>query len=331
MNKLMSDSLHPGAVAPRRETGFTLIEMMISITIGLGILGGLVGVLATNSSSTRSNERTSELMTNGRYAINTMKHELRQAGFRGYTWADPIAPAALGTLTNECLETGMTAGSFVSNLRQGIWGANNANPFTQSCIPYASYARGSDVLVVRRVASTPSTTLAANTIYFQSSYSTGQVFQGVTAPVFPDTPTPQATFAVQIYVYYISPFTVSLDESPRVPALYRVALQSDGSMSRELVASGIERFKVQYGKLTPGTPSTVQYFDSLPGNSSNTAISDWDNVDSLRIWLLARNETPEPGHIHSKSYIMGGETYDYSTAPDNYRRQVFSAVVQLRN
>lgn len=331
MNKLMSAPLGKPATGRGLEAGFTLIEMMISITIGLGILAGLVGVLASNSSNTRTNDRTSELMTNGRYALNTMKQELRQAGFRGYTWADPIAPAALGTLTNECLETGATAGSFISNIRQGIWGANNSNPFANSCIPSTSYAAGNDVLVVRRVASIPATTLTANTIYFQSSYSTGQVFRGTTAPTFPDSPTPLATFAVQIYVYYISPFTVSLDERPLVPALYRVALQSDGSMSREMVASGIEHFKVQYGKLTPGATATVQFFDTLSGSSTSTALSDWDGVDAVRIWLLARNETPEPGHIHAKSYIMGGETYDYSAAPDSYRRQVFSTVVQLRN
>ncbi len=331
MNKLMSASTARPATGRRLEVGFTLIEMMISITIGLGILAGLVGVLASNSSNTRTNDRTSELMTNGRYALNTMKQELRQAGFRGYTWADPITPAALGTLTNECLESGAAAGAFVSNLRQGIWGANNANPFSANCIPRTSYAPGNDVLVLRRVASIPATTLTANTIYFQSSYSTGQVFRGTTAPVFPDAPTPLATFAVQIYVYYISPFTVSLDESPLVPALYRVALQSDGSMSRELVASGIEHFRVQYGKLTPGVPPTMQFFDTLTGNSTSTAVSDWESVAAVRIWLLARNESPEPGHIHAKAYTMGGETYDYSAAPDSFRRQVFSTVVQLRN
>ncbi len=72
-----------------RQSGFTLIEMMISITIGLAILAGLVGVLATNSSNSKTNDRTSELMTNGRYALNSIKQELREAGFRGYTWAEP--------------------------------------------------------------------------------------------------------------------------------------------------------------------------------------------------------------------------------------------------
>ena len=45
---------------------FTLIELMIAIAIGLVMLAGLVGVLATSASNSRSNDRTSEVMTNGR-------------------------------------------------------------------------------------------------------------------------------------------------------------------------------------------------------------------------------------------------------------------------
>jgi type IV pilus assembly protein PilW len=320
-----------------RESGFTLIEMMIAITIGLGILAGLVGVLAANSNNARTNDRTSELMSNGRYALNSMKQELRQAGFRAYTWAEPTAPGALGTLTNECLAAGETAGTFVSNIRQGVWGANNSNPFSASCIPSTSYATGNDVLVVRRVASPPtgcpdgSSPPCADTLYFQSSYSTGQVFRGATAPVFADGLTPVESFPVQIYVYYISPFTVSERETPLVPALYRVALQSDGSMSRELVASGIEHFQVQYGRLTVAVPATTQFSDTLTGSSVNTVASDWDNVESVRIWLLARNETAEPGYSNTNSYVMGDQTYDFAAAPDGFRRQLFSTVVQLRN
>ena len=96
--------------APKNK-GFSLVEMMVAITIGLGLLAGLTTVLSGTSMSTRTNDRTSDLMTNGRYALNMMKQELRQAGFRGYTWAEPTAAAALGSLANECLEAGAPAGT----------------------------------------------------------------------------------------------------------------------------------------------------------------------------------------------------------------------------
>ena len=316
---------------PGRTAGFTLIEMMISITIGLGILAGLVGVLATNSSNSRANERTSELLTNGRYALNSMKQELREAGFRGYTWALPSAPGAL--VVTGCAEAaGGTVAAFVANIRQGVWGADDTNPFGDAavgnCIPDANYSAGNDVLVVRRLAVIPTTALAAGTVYFHSSYEQGQVFQGVTAPTFGGPPTPLASFAMQIYVYYISPFTQNATESPLVPALYRVALRPDGSMQRELVASGIERLQVQYGQLT--TAPTTQYVDSLAGDSHATDVTDWEQVNSVRIWLLARNATPEPGYVPLPVPAMGSQP-GFTPPNDGFRRQLFTTVVQLRN
>ncbi len=315
-----------------RQAGFTLIEMLIAITIGLGILAGLVGVLASNAGNSRSNDRTSELMTNGRYALNAMKQELREAGFRAYTWDLPGTPGPWTAPASGCFgaEAGASADAFLSNIVQGVWGSNNANPFdgVGSCIPAASYSIGDDVLVVRRLAVTPSTVLAADTVYFHTTYERGQLFRATGgAPVPPDfgASRPLASFEVQVYVYYISPFTVSATEVPLVPALVRMALRPDGTMARELVASGIEHMQVQYGQFTD--PNT-QYFDTLPGSSSDPLAQAWTDVNSVRIWLLARNATPEPGYANTSNYAMGDQNY---VVNDNFRRQMFSTVVQLRN
>jgi type IV pilus assembly protein PilW len=329
MKTYASKSLPRFPRSAQAVAGFSLIEMMISITIGLFIIAALVGVVASNSRSSKTNERTSEVQTNGRYALASIRHELREAGYRGYTWAEPNTPTTTITpITGECLESGATAGAFVTNVRQGVWGTNDSNPFsgTGNCIPAASYS-GDDVLVIRRVADTPTTTLAANTIYFHSSYALGEVFRGTTAPTFTGA-SPLADFAVQAYVYYISPYTISATESPLVPALYRVALQSGGVMAAELVASGIEHFQVQYGRAT--TDLNTRYYNAsgITGTSTSTVTSEWDDVNSVRIWLLARNSTAEPGYANTNSYVMGDQTY---TVNDSFRRQLFTTVVQLRN
>ena len=324
---------HRLSSARRSQSGFTLIEMMISVTIGLGILAGLVGVLATNSGNAKTNDRTAELVTNGRYALNSIRSELREAGFRAYTWAEPSTPGALGLTgaNNECLEGGAPQGAFVSNIRQGVWGSDNANPFQANCIPLASYLPNTDVLVVRRVAVTQAAALGVNAVYFHSSYERGQIFRGTAAPViapaFTGAPVPLASFAVQIYVYYVSPFTNAANEVPPVPALRRVFLRSDGTMESELVASGIERMQIQYGRLT--TVPDTQYLDSVPGTSFDlTPNGAWDEVNSVRIWLLARNTSPELGYVNNQTYQMGNQPY---TVNDNFRRQLFTSVVQLRN
>ena len=302
---------------PARVAGFTLIEMMISITIGLGILAGLVGVLATSSSNSRTNDRTSELMTNGRYALNSVKQELREAGFLGYTYNKPDSPAAIAV--TGCAEAGATVASFVSNVRQGVWGADNINPFAGSCIPAASYSAGNDVLVVRRLDPIPVTPDAAkpSEVYFQSSYEFGQIFQGG-IPLIAGSPL--ASFKMRVYVYYISPFTVAATENPLVPALFRVSLDSSGDMVRELVASGIERMQVQYGVKDDGN---TRYLDTA------VTPADWEKVNSVRIWLLARNTAPEQGYTNNTTYSMGNAP-DYTPA-GGFRRQLFTTVVQMRN
>jgi type IV pilus assembly protein PilW len=307
-------------------SGFSMIEMMISMTIGLLIVAALVGVLISSSASTKTNDRTAELQSNGRYALDHLKHELREAGNRGYT---PLAPESSGwtspTISGEC----GTAGSFVKNIRQAVWGKNDSDPFTANCIPAASYLQG-DVLVIRSAAMTPvlAASAVANTLYLRSSYGSASVLQGSSLPA--TATTGAGNFALQEFVYYISPFTNSASESPLVPALYRVALQTNGTMTRELVVSGIEHMQVEYGMTN--TDGTTQYFSASGIGSSTdhsaTGATSWDKISLVRLWLLAKNVKAETGFSNTNSYAMGDQAY---TVNDNFRRQVFSTVVQLRN
>lgn len=323
---------------PKATKGFSLVEMMISMVIGLLIIGSLIGVLINSKSSSKTNDRTSELQSNGRYALNSLRFELRHAGFRGYTWAEPNPVSFV--VTGECNTTG-----FVTNIRQAVWGANDSNPFAGSCIPGADYA-GDDVLVIRRLGVTPATstvgdladnalhtgantytgaTYAANSVFFRSTYNAGEVFRGSTYPAISGSPL--VDYPVRVYVYYISPYTNSAAEVPNVPALYRVALLDDGSITRELVATGIEKMQVQYGRAT--TDMNTRYYDAnnITGTNIDTLPTEWDDVNSVRIWLLARNTATEPGYDNTNTYLMGDQAY---TVNDSYRRQLFTTMVQLR-
>ena len=310
------------------NAGFSLIEMMISITIGLVIIGALVGVLASNARSSKTNDRTSELQSNGRYAMEHLVSELRHAGFHAYTpLSNPLNSNALAI-------TGACAGSsaFVSNVRQGIWGANDSNPFAADCIP--NYRTG-DVLVIRRVAG--QTTLSAsgvpNTVYLRSSYDSGMVFQFATLAAVP-TVTGDANaenFALWQYVYYIG----NDDTDATIPALRRVRLATEtdptpGIMLDEMVVSGIEQMQVQYGVFNR-TDDTTQYLDAngISGLSTDTIETPWDDVNAVRIWLLARNTKAEANYANTNTYRMG--SFDYGPVNDSIRRQLFSTVVQLRN
>lgn len=321
----------------RRIRGFTLVELMISVTIGLVLVAGLATVFASSSGGSKTNDRVSEMAFNGRYTMNVLKRELRQAGYRGYTWAEPNTPStSIGTITGEC---GDGTGLFVANIRQGIWGANDSNPFVSNCLPATEKdgADGGDILVLRRVDGTPVPTPAAGTLYFRSTFAAGEVFRGTTLPTSIPAAAPLATFAVKTFVYYVRPYTTTADEVPMVPALFRVALKSDGSMAPELVATGIEQLQVQYGRHT--TAATTQFYDAFTlvncatcsldsGSGITNTPTVWDEVDSVRLWILVRSSTPEPGYTNQTDYVMADQTYSVN---DGYRRELISTSVQLRN
>ena len=305
----------------RAQPGFGIVELMVSLAIGMFLVIGFVAAMMNASANVRSNERTSDLQVGGRNALEELRRDIFHAGYRGFTWPDPAA-AGLAAVTGDC------AAGFSVNLRQGIWGANDSNPFSGTCIPAANYA-GGDVLVVRRAGLTRATALAANTLYLRSAYERAQVFLGSAPPAFAETPAEDRPLEVSIY--YVSPYSFSSSESPRIPGLFRITLGPGPQMGvPELIAPGVETLQLQFGRLA--TDGTTYYQNANAVSASATSIttdpSEWDDVNAVRVWLLVRSLTPEPGNVNSTSYVLGDRTL---TVNDGYRRQVFSTTVQVRN
>jgi len=66
-----------------KSPGFTLVELMVAITIGLIILAVLSVVYVGSKRTYRSQEALSRLQENGRYAIDFLGRDLRMAGYMG--------------------------------------------------------------------------------------------------------------------------------------------------------------------------------------------------------------------------------------------------------
>ena len=335
--------------------GYSLIEMLVSLTIGLVLTSALLAIYISSYGSSNTNINTSNRINNGRYALNTMKADVRQAGFMGFTYLppDPLNSPVSTVITpieNECLEPGALAGSFISNIWQAIWGADDHNPFYAGKNCLSDYLRG-DVLVVRRLNPTPVSKLETDTFYYRSNYNKGEIFRGSPTTIcdatsFPASayPTPYnkypciagtanidlLNFSIITHIYYIRSYTVADNETPKIPALVRVYLQSNGSMTSELIAGGIENMQIQYG--TTHSDLSNQYLDAsdISGNSylSTPSVTAWNEVNAVRIWLLVRNATAELAYANTSTYSMGNSSFSVA---DGYRRQLFSTSVSLRN
>lgn len=66
-----------------RERGFTLVELMISMVLGLVVIGGATGVILANRQSYRSNEGLSQVQESARTAFELLARDVRQAGVTG--------------------------------------------------------------------------------------------------------------------------------------------------------------------------------------------------------------------------------------------------------
>jgi type IV pilus assembly protein PilW len=327
-----SSGVRSRSAGNRAQAGFNLVELMISLTIGLILVAAVLAILLTNSTSRRTNERTSDLQLNGRIALDFIRRDLQLAGFRGLTWTatgEEITVGAVGTITGDCV----TGGGFVTNIAQAVWGSNNSNPFAASCIPASSYSAG-DVLVMRRAALAvdPASAGEAGAIHFRSAYARAAVYKGGTVPGgswgmagqdFQD-------YRVEASVYYVGTCT----SSPVTTGLCRLTLLSGSanpSMQSELAASGVENIHFQYGRVVWGAAGGNTAFlsaNAISGSATDTARTAWNDITAVRVWLLVRAATPEPGYVNTTTYDLGDASV---TVNDGFRRQVFSTVVNLRN
>lgn len=93
----------------RFELGFSLIEMMVAISLGLVVTGSVLGVFLSTSRNYAIDDQIGRMQENARYAMTILSRDLRMAGFWG-TMIDPekITPkkrvCAPASALPECLD-----------------------------------------------------------------------------------------------------------------------------------------------------------------------------------------------------------------------------------
>ena len=79
MNRVTRTTLQPSATT-KAQSGLTLVELMISIFLGLLVLGGVISVVLANSQAFRTNQALSEMQETARTAIELMARDIRESG-----------------------------------------------------------------------------------------------------------------------------------------------------------------------------------------------------------------------------------------------------------
>lgn len=219
-----------------RERGLTLIEMMVSLSIGMLIILGAMTLLSNTSLSFRLQDDYARLQDNGTFALRYLGEDLRMAGFMGLYAAETtaasaahpvLAGGAAGGVASDC-----GGAPWALDARLGLIGYGGLTAAAVNgvlaCIPAVNFQDGSSVLVVRRadgvivnrnaagqVINVPGGVLGANTVYAQSGITTAIAFLGADFAGLPATDRkyisgPAGTLDAPVYeykahVYYLRP------------------------------------------------------------------------------------------------------------------------------
>jgi len=325
-----------------RAAGFSLVELMVSMAIGLMLLATLLVVFANASSARGELERASRQIENGRYAVELLSDDLRVAGFFGEVNVGALAaPAAL---PDPCSTVPAEWAAAMPIHVQGYDGGSGA----PACIP-ADIKANTDILVVRRVKTCVAGVAGceptiAGKPYLQATLCNTDATPYVVGPfgttAFPllrkDCVTPAALREYLVNVYFIS---ANNRAGQNIPTLMRLELT--GSTLAEIpLVEGIEEMNVEYGIDNDGDGQPDAYtadptFYTYAGCTVCTAVNNWSNVVTAQLHVLARSPEPSPGHIDTKSYSLGpdtaGNTITVGPKNDAYRRHVFTEMVRIVN
>jgi len=315
----------------RLQKGLSIVELMVGLTIGILLLAALSALLVNNSTARTELDRTMQQIENGRYASQLLATEVRHAGYYGEGMSVGNPPPAL---PDPCLTT---IADLKAALPVAVQGYSQPAASPLACLDSANFKAGTDVLVIRR-ARTETVTVAsldAQTPYIQTMGTKFKFDNGNDPTVFSLTAKSGGSAPVHPYsvqIYFVSPCarpaagdicTGAADDGgfPR-PTLKRLELTAAGWVTTTLV-EGIDHLALEYGidSDKDGAPET---YTAIPAT-----ITDWANVVTVRMHILARNTRETGGHKDEKTYNLGPVVV--GPFNDKYRRHVYSEMIRLMN
>jgi type IV pilus assembly protein PilW len=141
-----------GRLLARAVAGFSLVELMVALTLSLILMAGALSILYSTKITSAENERVSRVQEAGRTAFELIMQDVRAAGYLGCTrpTVDKSVNPPVSSFTN-----GLNSTTLLWNFGQAVYGfeATNATtwaPVLDAAIPASpAPSGGNDVLVLR--------------------------------------------------------------------------------------------------------------------------------------------------------------------------------------
>ncbi|KAF7786704.1 type IV pilus assembly protein PilW [Pseudoalteromonas rubra] len=317
------------------RSGFTLVELLISMFIGALLLGGVVTAYVSMKVTTRDTMAIGELQEVGRLTLTLLRRDLEQVGFwgtfydKGLTSANSVSPA---NPSNDCFG-GLNNGSFPNAVQTNFRSiyAEKTSGAALSCISGAK--NNTEVLQLKFLEGrqiTDDNDVENNRYYFIAQQEQGTFVAGNS---YGGQPTNNSTlWPYSHHAYYIEEQPIRINsQTITTPILMRRRLTVSGGMTTEAVIEGVEDIRYLFGLDTNGDSRVDTY-----RSTQDMTASDWERsggILTVQIIALVRVLEADAGlELKSQTYTLGNDPDRRTlTFNDNYRRTVFSTTIQLYN
>jgi len=348
-----------------------LVELMVSITIGLIILAAVGQIFISSRSTYVYQEGMARVQESGRFGVEFLSWDIRMAGYTGCLNKSTPVNNMLNSPTDYAVNYAL--GEYVSgHAYTGTTGSANLGDWTPS-LPSAYFAAGevvpyTDVLVIRRGSDsnfrvqapamvtpssnlhiTTSSGLVQNDIVIVADCKSADIFQVTNS-------NPNSGSLVHNTgggsVGNASPGDLSkmygtdAEVMKLVTRVYYIGRRGNtstnppalfrkeltgGVMVAQELIEGAELLRIAYGEDTDNDRVANQYKPA--GGTGN--VTNWNNVVSVRLGLLTQTTSDVDAEADLVSaYNLAGYSVNPATINPNYtkrRRQAFNTTIQIRN
>lgn len=314
------------------QSGFGLVELMIAMTIGLILLGGIGYLYLGSRAAFRTTDNLSRMQENARFALDMMSRDIRMAGYLG---CGNLQSARINTIANPPVPSMTLANALIGYDNGSGW----ANPSTVSRAAgdvisiMAAWSSGVNLVgnvtpqnANIQVGSNPDSFQAGDVLVVTNCVN-ADVFRATSVSTSGGTIITLAhssssnssnwvgSYGHDAFVMRVNQYSYFIGTNAAGNrALYRVGVAGN---AEELVEN-VWDLQIRYGLDTNGDGAVDTY---------STTPASWPQVVSVNLNLLMRS--PDDNISTSTQAVrFNNDTFN---APDRRLYQVYSATVGVRN